>query len=164
MAFLTLVGSYSYSAWQDHQVEVACQPYTAKTRSLDHKASAIEIPLVSPSNPYVAALGSVPRTFSRFVPEPSNASPDDITSAYREKRELVGQSAQVVLQHESCFSEAEVDRATRVKDLPTEVVSVNMPSPARCADGWPSGSIGRQGACSHHGGVVPAQIWAVLHF
>lgn len=23
-----------------------------------------------------------------------------------------------------------------------------------CADGWPSPSIGRQGACSHHGGVV----------
>jgi hypothetical protein len=23
-----------------------------------------------------------------------------------------------------------------------------------CADGWPSDSIGRQGACSHHGGVV----------
>lgn len=23
-----------------------------------------------------------------------------------------------------------------------------------CADGWPSESIGRQGACSHHGGVV----------
>ena len=22
------------------------------------------------------------------------------------------------------------------------------------ADGWPSGSIGKQGACSHHGGVV----------
>lgn len=23
-----------------------------------------------------------------------------------------------------------------------------------CADGWPSGSIGKRGACSHHGGVV----------
>lgn len=23
-----------------------------------------------------------------------------------------------------------------------------------CSDGWPSDSIGRQGACSHHGGVV----------
>lgn len=26
--------------------------------------------------------------------------------------------------------------------------------PARCRDGWHSPSIGRQGACSHHGGVV----------
>ncbi|MGH8398718.1 MAG: hypothetical protein ACRETA_10810 [Gammaproteobacteria bacterium] len=25
--------------------------------------------------------------------------------------------------------------------------------PLVCQDGWPSGSIGRQGACSHHGGV-----------
>lgn len=25
--------------------------------------------------------------------------------------------------------------------------------PARCSDGWASGSIGRSGACSHHGGV-----------
>jgi hypothetical protein len=27
----------------------------------------------------------------------------------------------------------------------------------QCADGWPSTSIGRQGACSHHGGVV--NVW-----
>lgn len=26
--------------------------------------------------------------------------------------------------------------------------------PYRCADGWESPSIGEQGACSHHGGVV----------
>lgn len=25
---------------------------------------------------------------------------------------------------------------------------------SQCADGWPSTSIGRRGACSHHGGVV----------
>lgn len=30
----------------------------------------------------------------------------------------------------------------------------NTESYQACADGWPSGSIGRQGACSHHGGVV----------
>jgi ssDNA-binding Zn-finger/Zn-ribbon topoisomerase 1 len=27
-----------------------------------------------------------------------------------------------------------------------------------CADGWPSQSIGRQGACSHHGGVVTRKV------
>jgi len=27
-------------------------------------------------------------------------------------------------------------------------------TPYRCADGWPSHSIGHRGACSHHGGVV----------
>lgn len=31
---------------------------------------------------------------------------------------------------------------------------VSLIPPARCRDGWSSPSIGRQGACSHHGGVV----------
>ncbi len=30
---------------------------------------------------------------------------------------------------------------------------VSIQGPARCNDGWHSPSIGRQGACSHHGGV-----------
>ena len=30
---------------------------------------------------------------------------------------------------------------------------------AECADGWNSPSIGRQGACSHHGGVVKTGAW-----
>lgn len=30
-------------------------------------------------------------------------------------------------------------------------------SGAQCSDGWPSSSIGHQGACSHHGGVV--SVW-----
>jgi hypothetical protein len=30
---------------------------------------------------------------------------------------------------------------------------VALQGPARCRDGWASPSIGRQGACSHHGGV-----------
>lgn len=33
------------------------------------------------------------------------------------------------------------------------VFFVSIQGPARCRDGWPSPSIGRQGACSHHGGV-----------
>jgi hypothetical protein len=33
---------------------------------------------------------------------------------------------------------------------------------ARCADGWASPSIGRQGACSHHGGVRGSGIWLLL--
>lgn len=32
-------------------------------------------------------------------------------------------------------------------------VNVPPPSPIVCNDGWPSPSIGRLGACSHHGGV-----------
>jgi hypothetical protein len=30
---------------------------------------------------------------------------------------------------------------------------LSVQGPARCRDGWASPSIGRQGACSHHGGV-----------
>jgi hypothetical protein len=32
----------------------------------------------------------------------------------------------------------------------------------RCADGWASPSIGRQGACSHHGGVRGNGTWLVV--
>lgn len=32
----------------------------------------------------------------------------------------------------------------------------------RCADGWASPSIGKPGACSHHGGVRGNEIYAVL--
>jgi hypothetical protein len=35
----------------------------------------------------------------------------------------------------------------------TIIVGRWIEGPAVCADGWPSQSIGRQGACSHHGGV-----------
>ena len=31
--------------------------------------------------------------------------------------------------------------------------------PLRCADGWTSTSIGKQGACSHHGGVVGGPVY-----
>lgn len=34
--------------------------------------------------------------------------------------------------------------------------------PAHCADGWGSSSIGKQGACSHHGGVVYPGDWRIL--
>ncbi len=34
------------------------------------------------------------------------------------------------------------------------IFSYILDEPAKCADGWSSPSIGRQGACSHHGGVV----------
>ena len=34
--------------------------------------------------------------------------------------------------------------------------------PVTCRDGWPSPSIGRQGACSHHGGVERGREWILL--
>jgi hypothetical protein len=41
------------------------------------------------------------------------------------------------------------------------IISALLPAP-RCGDGWRSPSIGRQGACSHHGGVH--QPWGFLLF
>jgi hypothetical protein len=34
------------------------------------------------------------------------------------------------------------------------MVTGAVQGPLRCRDGWQSMSIGRQGACSHHGGLV----------
>ena len=43
-----------------------------------------------------------------------------------------------------------------------EIVTSPLRGPATCRDGWHSSSIGRQGACSHHGGVVPHGSWTTL--
>lgn len=37
--------------------------------------------------------------------------------------------------------------------LLSSLLFLNIFGGAHCRDGWPSGAIGRQGACSHHGGV-----------
>ncbi len=34
------------------------------------------------------------------------------------------------------------------------IIGQRFLGPSLCSDGWPSHSIGRQGACSHHGGVA----------
>ncbi|WP_461006870.1 DUF3761 domain-containing protein [Streptomyces capparidis] len=88
----------------------------------------------------------------------------DISTAYSKKRGLAGKAAQVVLGHRECFSDDFITDAAHIEQAPTEVTRVEMPSAAHCRDGWPSTSIGRQGACSHHGGVVPAHPWATLFF
>lgn len=93
----------------------------------------------------------------------TSATGYEIAAAYKRKRELAGQAARVVLEHPSCLP-GFVDEAERIEKYPAEVTRVEMPSAARCQDGWPSTSIGSRGACSHHGGVVPAQPWATLHF
>ena len=38
------------------------------------------------------------------------------------------------------------------------VFFIAIQGPVRCRDGWPSPSIGRQGACSHHGGVASSPL------
>lgn len=44
------------------------------------------------------------------------------------------------------------------------VVISGMEGPLQCRDGWYSSSIGKQGACSHHGGVrrSSALMWSLL--
>ncbi|MFJ3667757.1 DUF3761 domain-containing protein [Streptomyces sp. NPDC090106] len=165
MALVTGLGSCAWSSWKDDGHEAACSPPRDKARTLNYKAQAVRIPLVSAIDPSIldlqlglefpADLGDLNATSATEV---------DISAAYREKRELAGKAAQVVLDQPDCFNDLYTDQASRIKRSPAEVSQVVMPSPAHCKDGWPSTSIGRQGACSHHGGVVPAQPWATLVF
>ncbi|WP_067436934.1 DUF3761 domain-containing protein [Streptomyces lincolnensis] len=170
LAFVTLVllaglGSCAWDSWKEEQHEAVCSPLRTKARALSDKAQAVRIPLVSSIDPSVLSL----QLGTRFPTDlgdidASAATQLDIATAYAEKRSLAGQAARVVLDHQECFSDLYTGQATRIQQAPTEVSEVVMPSPAHCRDGWPSGSIGRQGACSHHGGVVPGSSWATLLF
>ena len=44
------------------------------------------------------------------------------------------------------------------------VLLLSLLADPMCADGWRSSSIGRQGACSHHGGVVYKNGWLWIPF
>ncbi|WP_285566218.1 hypothetical protein [Streptomyces sp. RTGN2] len=158
LAFLGVVALSSL--WDDDGS--GCQRYTSQVSSLNVQADRVSIPLVSLLDPDVAPL-QTGRQLPRFSADSSVASEEDVKYGYREKRELAGRAAQIVLTHQDCFSDDRVATAARVKGLPVEVTSVEMPTGPHCADGWPSSSIGEQGACSHHGGVVSGT-WAVLHF
>ncbi|WP_328541154.1 DUF3761 domain-containing protein [Streptomyces sp. NBC_00371] len=158
------LASCGWSAWQDHQREAACEPYRTKALKLDQQAMKAEIPLVSSFDTGIRDLqfgSSLPATLGEL--DATEATEGDIAAAYKRKRELAGQAAKVVLDHRDCMP-GFVDAATRIENAPADVTWVEMPSASHCADGWPSGSIGRQGACSHHGGVVSGTLWATLHF
>ncbi|MBK6018356.1 DUF3761 domain-containing protein [Streptomyces sp. MBT53] len=132
---------------------------------LSDKAQAVRIPLVPAIDPSILYLQLGPDFPDDLVDlSATSATELDISTGYSEKRELAGQAAQVVLDHRACFSDLYIGQASRIKQAPSEVSRVVMPSPAHCRDGWPSTSIGRQGACSHHGGVIPGSQWAMLLF
>lgn len=92
------------------------------------------------------------------------ATEQGIKDAYARRRQLAVESSSLILSHEGCFEASAVSEARTARDSPPDVAWVSMPGPPRCADGWISPSIGRQGACSHHGGVVYDSQYAVLHF
>lgn len=163
LAALGGLGSWRWSSLQYSHHEAVCRPHLEQANDLNEKARAISVPLVSPLDPAVATLQlgnrtEVPSTSATFV------GPDQVADIYHDRWVAANQAADEVLDHGDCSSEPMRERADRIRNAPASVTSVTMPEPARCADGWPSQSIGRQGACSHHGGVLPASPWAVLNF
>lgn len=164
LAMLAGLASCGVSAWQDHQRESACEPYRTKALTLDQQAAKVKIPLISSFDSGIRNL-QLGRSFPASLGELDavGATETEISEAYRRKRELAGQAAKVVLEHRNCMP-GFIEAATHIKNSPAGVTWVEMPSAGRCADGWASGSIGRQGACSHHGGVVYGNPLATLHF
>lgn len=163
-------GSETWTLWRDHQREAAraavCKPHIDQAVSLDEQARDINIPLIL-NDATVSRLQLRhyrPSLSQELEWASTNATAETIATAYREKRSVAGQAARVVLDHRSCFDDYDVEAASRIQETPTEVTGVEMPSGAHCQDGWSSSSIGRQGACSHHGGVSPAKPWATLYF
>ncbi|MFF7603538.1 DUF3761 domain-containing protein [Streptomyces mirabilis] len=169
LAALGGLGAWGWSNLQDHNREQACRLHVEQAYNLSTKAREISVPLVDPFDPAVADLqlggATLDQKLSESISKPGDtATPDEVADAYADRRAAANQAAAEVLNHKDCFSQGERERAAHIRNAPDSVTSVTMPEPAHCADGWPSLSIGRQGACSHHGGVAPARIWAVLNF
>jgi hypothetical protein len=165
LTLLAGLGSCAWVSWKDDQDEAACRPHRTQARALSDKARAVRVPLVLSTDPSILHLQlgiDFPDNLGDLGA--TSATEMEISAAYSDKRELAGQAAQVVLQHRECFGDLYIGQAARIQQAPAEVSQVVMPSPAHCRDGWPSTSIGRQGACSHHGGVVPGSSWATLLF
>lgn len=166
LALLAGLGSCTWNAWKEDQHEAECRPHRTHALALSDKAQAVRIPLVfaGDANVSILQLGSKLPDDPLGSLDATSATELDISTAYSEKRDLAGQAARIVLDHRECFDADFIAEASLIDQAPAEVSRVEMPSPAQCSDGWPSGSIGRQGACSHHGGVVDARPWATLLF
>ncbi|WP_405986931.1 DUF3761 domain-containing protein [Streptomyces sp. NBC_00872] len=169
LAILAGLGTWVWSSLQDYNREQGCQSHREQANRLDEKAREIRVPLVSSFDPAVTELQLEAADLEQKVIEGiaelgGTAAPDEVADAYSDRWAAANQAASEVLNHQNCFNQRERDRAKHIRDAPDSVASVTMPEPARCADGWLSPSIGRQGACSHHGGVAPARPWAILNF
>ncbi|MFD9328207.1 DUF3761 domain-containing protein [Streptomyces sp. NPDC060065] len=164
LAVLAGIGIAVWDSWKDDQHESMCRPHRTEARALSDKAREVRIPLVFAGDPHISILQLGARFPDLGSLDATSATELDITTAYSEKRDLAAQAARVVLDHQECFADGSIAEASRIEQAPTEVSRVEMPSAAHCSDGWPSTSTGRRGACSHHGGVVPARPWATLLF
>lgn len=70
------------------------------------------------------------------------------------KKVIIGAGAAAVLLTSVLIELAKGRNTTDdiTSDEPAELEET--PTSAQCADGWESNSIGKQGACSHHGGLA----------
>ncbi|MFF3354090.1 hypothetical protein ACFYWN_15800 [Streptomyces sp. NPDC002917] len=98
-----------------------------------------------------------------FEPGDESVTDQDIMNAYAEKRRLAGEAAGIALAKRDCFDAALVTQASRVESSPDTLAFVGMPSATGCSDGASSQSIGKSGACSHHGGVNWGSPWATMY-
>ncbi|MFF7143759.1 hypothetical protein ACFZB5_21345 [Streptomyces nodosus] len=165
LAVFVGLGIGVWDAWKDDQRESICRPHRAEALALSDKARGVRIPLVFAGDPNISMLQlgtELPDDLGSI--DATSATELDIATAYAKKRDLAGQAARIVLDHQKCFGSDFIAEATLIDQAPTEVSKVEMPSAAHCSDGWPSSSIGRRGACSHHGGVVAGRPWATLFF
>ena len=150
VALTLVVGWFSWQQVAEQRHDQSCNAVRAASASARQDARAVAIPLT-------------PRT-DGAIPGRWPDTEEGVKAAYEHKRGLEMKFAAIVLGDVSCFSGAQLNEAHELETLPRFVAWVAMPAPAHCADGWSSPSIGRQGACSHHGGVVPARIYAELRF
>lgn len=72
----------------------------------------------------------------------------------KNKKVIIGLGAAVVVVTSMLIKVAEGPYITEDIESDEPAEFDEMPTPAHCADGWSSESIGKQGACSHHGGVA----------
>ncbi|MEU5437714.1 hypothetical protein AB0G73_30660 [Streptomyces sp. NPDC020719] len=144
-----------WRAWQHDAIEAACKAPRSQRAAAVKEADLEKIPVIG--DPI-----SSPSPSNEYLPK-SNATDRWILIAYNQRRKYLGEASEVILQHQACFNWSDRSQAQQVLDTPETVASVDMPSGVGCADGWPSSSIGKRGACSHHGGV-DYDLYAVLHF
>ncbi|MGW2034752.1 hypothetical protein [Streptomyces sp. NPDC001811] len=165
LAVFVGLGIGVWDAWKDDQHESICRLHRTEALALSDEARGIRIPLVFTDDPNISILqlGTKPPDDLGNL-DGTSATELDIATAYAKKRDLASQAARIVLDHQECFDNDFITEATLIDQAPTEVSRVEMPSPAHCSDGWPSSSIGRRGACSHRGGLIPARPWATLFF
>ncbi|WP_338675279.1 hypothetical protein V1460_21550 [Streptomyces sp. SCSIO 30461] len=170
LAILMMVGIPSCINWserQERQREAACEAQRDRALELDRKAGAVRIPMVHPHDAPILnlQLRGTHINLGDLDLLSEKATEHEIAAAYKLRRQIAGQAARVVLEHQSCMKvPGLVEAAERIEKSPLEVARVQMPSPARCADGSLAKSIEHWEACHDYGSVHPGLPVATLHF